>query len=146
MKRFLTSKGFQSASVISQRSTSLLSNFTFQGLRRRICHSWILLLLFMTLPTTVQAQFNYKINANLTITITGYTGLGGSVSIPDMINGLPVTSIGDSAFAGSSVTNIMIPNSVTNFGPAAFGGCDSLLAINVDLNNKYYSSAGGVLF
>ena len=100
----------------------------------------------MMLPGAVQAQFNYTINANLTITITGYTGLGGSVSIPGMINGLPVTSIGDSAFAGSSVTNIMIPNSATNFGPAAFGGCGSLLAINVDQNNGYYSSAGGVLF
>src|SRR5579862_6387513 len=44
---------------------------TFQVLRRCIWHSWILLLLFMMLPTAVQAQFNYKINANLTITITG---------------------------------------------------------------------------
>jgi hypothetical protein len=100
----------------------------------------------MALPTAVQAQFKYTINANLTITITGYTGLGGSVSIPDMTNGLPVTGIKDSAFAGSSATNIMIPHSVTNFSAAAFGGCDSLLAINVDLNNGSYSSAGGVLF
>ena len=31
---------------------------------------------------------------NGTITITGYTGPGGAVTIPGTINGLPVTSIG----------------------------------------------------
>ena len=33
------------------------------------------------------------------ITITGYTGSGGDVILPDTINGLPVTSIGASAFS-----------------------------------------------
>ena len=43
-----------------------------------------------SLPT----EFNYTTN-NGTITITGYTGPGGAVTIPSTINGLPVTSIGD---------------------------------------------------
>ena len=51
------------------------------------------LLLLLMLPAAVQAQdFTYTTN-NGAITITGYTGPGGAVTIPDMINGLPVTSI-----------------------------------------------------
>ena len=38
--------------------------------------------------------YTYTTN-NGTITITGYTGPGGAVTIPGTINGLPVTSIGD---------------------------------------------------
>ena len=53
------------------------------------------LLLLLTLPAVVQAQFNYTTN-NGTITITGYTGPGGAVAIPDTIDGLPVTRIGGS--------------------------------------------------
>jgi polyhydroxybutyrate depolymerase len=50
----------------------------------------LLLLLLLTLPAVVQAQFNYTTNNG---TITGYTGPGGAVTIPDKINGLPVTSV-----------------------------------------------------
>ena len=58
----------------------------------------LLLLLLLALPAVVQAQFTYT-TTNGTITITGYTGPGGWVTIPSTINGLPVTSIGDYAFA-----------------------------------------------
>jgi hypothetical protein len=56
------------------------------------------LLLLLTLPAAVRADdYTYTTNNN-TITITGYTGPGGAVTIPDMISGLPVTCIGVSAF------------------------------------------------
>ena len=43
-----------------------------------------------------------------------------------------VTNIGDSAFSGChSLTNINIPNSVTNIGDSAFYGCRSLTSINI---------------
>lgn len=45
----------------------------------------------------MQAQFTY-VTKNGAITITGYTGPGGSVIIPSMINGLAGTSIGRDAF------------------------------------------------
>ena len=63
------------------------------GLLRTACAMRLLLLLLLTLPAVGKAQFNYTTD-NGAITITGYTGPGGAVTIPDTINGLPVTSIG----------------------------------------------------
>jgi hypothetical protein len=93
---------------------------------------WPLLLwLLLTLPAVVQAQFSYTTN-NGTITITGYTGPAGAVVIPDTINGLPVTSIGDLAFQGkTNVTSITIPNSVTSIGDWAFGYCANLTSVTI---------------
>jgi BspA type Leucine rich repeat region (6 copies) len=50
-------------------------------------------------------------------------------------------------FAGcTSVTNIIIPNSVDTLGWAPFYGCSSLTTITVEANSSYYSSVDGVLF
>ncbi len=65
-----------------------------------------------------------------------------SITIPNS-----VTSIGDSAFEGcTSLASITISNSVTSIDEAAFYGCIGLESIDVDENNNYYSSVGGVLF
>jgi len=55
------------------------------------------LLLVLTLPVAVQAQYNY-LTKNGAITITKGNCFDGAVAIPDTIDGLPVTSIGDYAF------------------------------------------------
>ncbi len=52
--------------------------------------------------------------------------------IPNNYNGLPVTSIGSSAFQDcTSLTSITIPDSVTSIGNSAFYGCTSLTSINI---------------
>ncbi len=82
----------------------------------RLCRGMALLLL-LTLPAAVQAQFDYT-TANGQITITGYTGLGGAVTIPSTINFLPVTRIGDNAFYfDPSLTRVTIPDSITSMAP-----------------------------
>ena len=113
--------------------------------------------LFLLLPAVVQAQFNYITNSG-NIIITGYTGSGGEVVIPDMTNGLPVTGIGANAFymrglitsltIGTNVTsigsgafenctgltNITIPNSVISIGDDAFHWCDNLAFVTIGTN------------
>ena len=81
----------------------------------------------LVLVGELQAQDFAYTNTNGTITITGYTGSGGDVLIPTTIDGLLVTSIGDSAFYGlTNLTGITIPASVTNLGDAAFAACVNL--------------------
>ena len=51
----------------------------------------------------------------------------GEVEIPATYEGLPVTSIGHSAFYFcDNLTSITIPESVTSIGDHAFDGCTSL--------------------
>jgi BspA type Leucine rich repeat region (6 copies)/Immunoglobulin domain len=86
---------------------------------------------FTTLPSPLQPQFTFTTN-NGTITITGYTGAGGAVTIPSTINGYPVSIIGDNAFEFCSrLTSVMIPNSVTSIAEYAFYGCASLTSVMI---------------
>ncbi len=79
---------------------------------------------------TLQAQLEYSVNADDTLTITGYTGPPWDVTIPTNINGLTVVAIGDSAFETSKVTSVIIPGSVTSIGEEAFWG-SSLMAVTL---------------
>jgi len=90
--------------------------------------------LSLSLSTSAaQAQYTWSTNADNTLTIIGYTGPGGAVTIPSSINYLLVTTIG-SAFAGcTNLTSVTIPGSVTSIGDFAFMGCGSLT--NVTLAN-----------
>jgi len=66
------------------------------------------------------------------ITITGYTGSGGAVTIPDKINNLPVTSIGTGAFIICfGLTSVTIPNGVANIGDRAFYYCTNLASVTI---------------
>jgi hypothetical protein len=101
---------------------SCQSNCIEQCLPARIIALCVLLLL--TFPAGVEAEdYSYTTN-NGTITITGYSGPGGSVTIVDTINGLPVTGIGTNAFKlVTSMTSLTIPDSVTNIEDNAFQSC-----------------------
>ncbi|MDE5763682.1 MAG: leucine-rich repeat protein [Ruminococcus sp.] len=57
------------------------------------------------------------------------------IIIPAEIKGLPVTSIGDGAFATcSGLTSITLPDNVTNIGRSAFSYCGSLTSITLPDN------------
>ena len=64
-------------------------------------------------------DFQWRLDGG-SITITGYTGAGGAVTIPAEINGRRVTSIGQNAFADSQLTYITIPHGVTSIERSAF--------------------------
>ena len=71
------------------------------------------------------------------------TVTSGAVVIPATYNGLPVTEIGASndyttsgAFAGTSITSITIPNSVTSIGYCAFYRCSNLTVVTFAADSR----------
>jgi len=70
---------------------------------------------------------------------------GGTVGSYSVSNG--ITTIAAAAFAFSwNLSQVIIPESVTNIGAAAIVSCSSLTAIDVDIKNPAYCSIDGVLY
>ena len=100
----------------------------------------LLLLLLLALPVVAEAGFTYTTD-NGAITITGFTGPDGAVSIPSAINGLPVTGIGSGAFTYfTTFTSVTIPSSVTHIGDGAFQSCTRLKRVYFQGNAPVTSS------
>ncbi len=116
----------------------------YEALRHFYILAALLCLAPLTLPAAQYRDFTYTSDSTA-ITITRYTGPGGNVTIPDPIESLPVTTIGDSASFNaqpdqrhhpqqrhhhrglcalycSSLTNVTIGNSVTTIKDYAFSG------------------------
>ncbi|MBO5910547.1 MAG: leucine-rich repeat domain-containing protein, partial [Clostridia bacterium] len=68
-------------------------------------------------------------------------------SLTSVVIGDSVTSIGDYVFCYcDSLTSVVIGNSVTRIGSEFFSGCSSLTSILVDENNVSYKSIDGNLY
>lgn len=81
----------------------------------------------------ITSYLTYEIN-NGKVTITGCdTSISGDVTIPETIEGYPVTEIGSYAFENcTNLTSVTIPDSVTVIGFCfAFSGCTGLANINL---------------
>jgi hypothetical protein len=91
------------------------------------------LMLLLAAPAAAQDQFDYTTNADNTLTITGYYGPGGAVTIPTTnAAGLMVTSIGDEAFMGYyTLDSVTIPGCVASIGYKAFYDCTALNSITI---------------
>ena len=91
--------------------------------------------------------YSFTISEDNAIITCCDNSINGNITIPSTLSGYPVTSIYDFAFANCSyLTNVVIPESVTNIGESVFYACESLTNIQVVPNNNYYSSQDGVLF
>ena len=95
-------------------------------------------------------EFTYEIlgaGQDARAVITGYTGSGGAVSIPNTIAGLPVTAVLDGAFLNcNELTAVTLGDHVVFVGESAFNGCTNLAAIGATDANPNFSSEDGVLF
>ena len=74
------------------------------------------------------------------IEITGFDGTARSLTIPDMIGGLPVRSIGKHAFAGrKDLREVVLPPSVKRLRLFAFHNCAALRRMSLyDSVEDYY--------
>jgi hypothetical protein len=88
--------------------------------------------LLILLPVALAAQnYTYTIDDGK-VTITAYTGAGGDVTVPDTIEGQPITAIGPLAFSdNNSLTTVVIGDSVTSIGIYAFYNSTSLTKITI---------------
>jgi hypothetical protein len=88
--------------------------------------------IFVSMPSAradiAEGDYTYTV-AGSNATITGYTGSGSAVVIPDTLGGYVVTSIGYGAFGGCSAVTIIIPNSITSIGTDAFYNCTKLTSV-----------------
>jgi hypothetical protein len=115
-------------------------------------------LVFLFSVSVASAEFLYTINSNKTVTINGHTNPVGALVIPATIDGYPVTSIGEGkfrflisgegAFASTSLTSVIIPDSVTSIGERAFEICTNLTSVTIGNgvtnigNDAFYECSG----
>ncbi|MCR4616043.1 MAG: leucine-rich repeat protein [Clostridiales bacterium] len=87
----------------------------------------------VTISEPENTVFTYVlIDDGLHAEITGYTGSGGSITLPAAIDNYPVTSIGDSAFSGNStIVGIKLNSGLVNIGESAFRLCSNLTSISI---------------
>lgn len=67
-----------------------------------------------------QDKFEYETNNAGTLTITGYAGDDASPLIPFEHNGRKITAIADRAFAYCEITDLTIPDNISEIGEQAF--------------------------
>jgi hypothetical protein len=97
---------------------------------------------------TPVSDFSFQpTNNNTQIRITGYTGRNGIVVIPETIEDIPVTSIGQDAFSDTRVPiiSVTIPDTVRTIGAYAFAYQERLMSINLpsSLNRINHSAFEG---
>ncbi len=111
--------------------------------------------------------YSYTVYNNAA-TITGYTGMGGAITIPPMLGGYTVNSIAGTltlinaypghqgtfiwtgAFQGrSDLYSVTIPNSVTSIGNNVFQGCTGISSVTIpnsvtSIGNNVFQGCTGI--
>lgn len=94
----------------------------------------------------VELRIPEKSPSGDTVVSIGTSAFLGNTTVKRVIFPETLTTIGDYAFYGSSLTYVEITSCVKSVGEGAFSSCESLETISVDGENKYYASIDGVLF
>jgi len=92
--------------------------------------------IFVSMPSAradiTEGDYIYTIVNSATATITGYRGVAGIITIPDLLGGYPVTSIGYRVFGShTELVGVTIPNSVMSIGFEAFSLCEGLASVTI---------------
>ncbi len=108
-----------------------------------------MIMLFSTISTVsittfanTSGDYEYSVLDDGTAGITKYNGNGVDVTIPSMLDGYTVTSIGTSAFENhSNLTSVSIGNNVKVIEGFAFCGCSELLSVVMPKSIEYINYA-----
>ena len=97
---------------------------------RSLAFAHLALLIPFVLPADTFGPYTYTVSDGQA-TITDFDSTcSGNLSITNELGGCPVISIGDDAFRNrTALTDVTIPDSVTNIGNCAFAGCTNLTTI-----------------
>ena len=98
-----------------------------------VCLSAVLLLVSLplgavaaTTEKTTADGFVYTVSDDA-VTIKQYTGTAAEITVPETIEGLPVTTVGDGAFSyKSELQSVTLPNSMTKICMMAFFAAENL--------------------
>lgn len=90
--------------------------------------------------------YKYEVQQDGTAIITYCYFQTGEVVIPEELDGIRVTSIGEYSFADKSLTRITIPSSVVSVSDTSFFECDKLTEFCVSEDNPRLEAVDGVLF
>ena len=82
-----------------------------------------------TIAENPASDFEYEIKSDNEIRIVKYVGDLSEVSIPRRIDDNYVTEVGESAFSGSTVVSVVIPDGVAKIGKNAFLSCSRLISV-----------------
>ncbi len=78
---------------------------------------------------TAQTEFDYVVQADGTIAITGYHGQNNQVVIPEQIDGVAVTTISSNAFQNSNFTSLVIPRTMKTIADQAIVNCPNFTTL-----------------
>ena len=77
-------------------------------------------------------DYQYALQEDGTVQILWYTGKASDLTIPDMLDGYAVTSIGSRAFGGCSLLrSVTVPATITSIAPWAFKHCYNLASVTL---------------
>ena len=80
------------------------------------------------------SEWDYNVISDV-ITIVGYKGEDGVITVPMSINGKYVTAIGAEAFKGSTVSEIYLSNAISSIDSTAFTGREGKVTVYVPAGN-----------
>jgi hypothetical protein len=97
----------------------------------RVARLFACVLLFAAAASVARGQFVYT-TADGVATITGYSGPGGAIAIPSVVDGFPVRQIGAKAFMSKdAITSVTMPASIVSIGSEAFANCTTLSSVTL---------------
>ena len=112
-------------------------------MRNLILSALILASVFQTALGEQSGDWTYTVSNNQA-TIMGYTGSGGEVTVPNLVQGVPVVQVGEITpnsfstpifgWSNQTVTSVTIPESVTSIGHQVFYTCTRLTSVSLPNN------------